>query len=89
MVGGHRTREPKPGAVREFLAREKMVRCQISIPATARLLHHEAGNVNEIGHIWPCEGLANRTKRRVPNGSPFRTAGHMQKSREHMKDPNN
>ena len=68
MIVDHRTREPKAGSVREFLAhREKD-----GLPAQKKCLGNlvrfftaEVGNVSGIVHIWADGDHADRAKHRA------------------------
>jgi hypothetical protein len=87
MIFDHRTYELQPGRLREFLALYE----KEGLPVQKRHLGNlvgffttEIGKVNEIVHIWGCEDLADRTRRRAAMMSDPARQAYLQKSREYI-----
>ena len=68
MIFDHRTYELQPGRLRDFLAlyeKEGLPVQKKHLGNLVRFFTTEIGIVNEIVHIWGCEDLADRTRRRA------------------------
>jgi hypothetical protein len=92
MIVDHRTYEPKPGTVRDFLALYGREGLPVQMKHLGRLVGYfttEVGNVNEIVHIWACEDLGDRTKRRAAMAADPAWQTYLQKSREYLQHMNN